>query len=88
MSSNKGRNSHQKRELKDKLFRGKASKPCCFCKQTVSKYTATLEHVIPLSDGGGWNIENLRVSCKDCNQKRGNINFVDFLMKSVNEEVK
>lgn len=32
---------------------------------------ATVEHLVPLSKGGGSQAENLRVSCLRCNQARG-----------------
>lgn len=75
MSQNHGRNSHQKRELKDRLFRGKQQRRCCFCQRMLNRCEATLEHIIPLSKGGNWHITNLDISCKKCNQKRGNLDF-------------
>ena len=32
---------------------------------------ATIEHVLPLSDGGTWALENLRLCHKGCNQHLG-----------------
>lgn len=81
MSANKGRNSTQKRNLRKKLFGGRQQKPCCFCRRLISSATATLEHVIPLSKGGNWEIENLRLSCRTCNQERGSEEFFSFKNK-------
>lgn len=78
MSANKGRNSTQKRKLKLKLFGGKAAKQCCFCSRSLTQSSATLEHVVPLSKGGGWNIENLRISCSCCNFERSDKNFFEY----------
>lgn len=78
MSINKGRNSGQKRKLKLQLFKGRSTKNCCFCKKKLAFHVATLEHMIPLSENGGWNINNLAVSCRSCNEKRGNKDFVEF----------
>lgn len=33
---------------------------------------ATLDHVIPLSRGGTWRIENLTILCGKCNYTKGN----------------
>ena len=78
MSRNKGRNSTQKAAKKAKLFGGRDTKPCCFCRRTLTKSTATLEHLIPLSKGGGWEMENLRLSCAECNRERGAQDFAAF----------
>lgn len=39
---------------------------------------ATLEHIIPIFYGGGWNIENLALACRECNQERGILSFEEF----------
>ena len=33
---------------------------------------ATIDHIVPKSKGGTNNIENLRLICRKCNNKRGN----------------
>lgn len=78
MSVNKGRNSIQKRKLKTKLFGGRTAKQCCFCTRMLTPSSATLEHVIPLSRGGGWDIGNLRLSCHCCNEERSNSDFLEY----------
>ena len=79
MSKSKSCNSHRKRELKRRLFRGRQQASCCFCNRVLGQRVATLEHVLPLSEGGSWHISNLRISCKACNQERGVLEFGDFL---------
>lgn len=76
-----GRNSHDKRRLKAKLFGGRASAKCCFCKKELSPATATLEHVVTVSAGGGWGIDNLRLSCARCNGDRGDELFAEYKAK-------
>ena len=78
MSQNHGRNSHQKRALKFKLFGNRSEARCCFCRLTLTPASATLEHIIPLAAGGSWDIRNLALSCNDCNQERGTIPFAEF----------
>lgn len=68
-----GRNSSQKREMKKRLLRGRIEARCCYCKRTFRADALTLEHVIPLSAGGGWKIENLKLACKPCNMNRGSL---------------
>lgn len=81
MSKNKGRSSHQKRALKRRLFGGRESRPCCFCRRVLTFALATLEHVIPLSKNGGWNLENIRLSCGVCNHERAAEDFDEFRKK-------
>ena len=33
--------------------------------------TLTLDHVAPTAAGGGWSLENLRLCCRTCNQRKG-----------------
>jgi hypothetical protein len=37
----------------------------------------TIDHVWPLSKGGGWDRDNLKLACRSCNQDKGNRVFVD-----------
>jgi 5-methylcytosine-specific restriction endonuclease McrA len=73
-----GRNSHQKRVKRRRLFGGHRERPCCFCRRPLTEATATLEHVLPLSLGGGWGLDNLRLSCLSCNSERGTEDFSQF----------
>jgi 5-methylcytosine-specific restriction endonuclease McrA len=75
MSSSKTKNSHQKRLLKEKLAKGRTRVTCCFCRKHLPLSIATLEHKIPLALGGDWAIDNLALSCADCNSDRGIANF-------------
>lgn len=34
--------------------------------------SATFEHIIPVSIGGTYGVENVAIACFDCNQRRGN----------------
>jgi 5-methylcytosine-specific restriction endonuclease McrA len=35
--------------------------------------TLTIDHVEPVVDGGGSSLENLRLCCKTCNQRKGHL---------------
>jgi 5-methylcytosine-specific restriction endonuclease McrA len=50
--------------------------PCFVCGKHVKEKNATLEHVIPLSNGGTDDIDNLSISHYQCNNARGS--DVDF----------
>lgn len=43
---------------------------CCWCGRTMDPEDATIEHIIPLSEGGDSNIANLALACSPCNGKR------------------
>ena len=86
MTSNSGRNSTQRRALREKLFKGRDTEKCCFCRRTMTRGTATLEHVIPLSNDGNWSEGNLRLSCESCNSERGAQPF-DAFRKAKRERI-
>lgn len=44
---------------------------CQYCSETVSKASATMDHVIPISKGGKTNWGNIVASCGPCNSKKG-----------------
>ena len=44
---------------------------CQYCQKIVPISTATIDHVIPKSRGGGHTWENLVIACSKCNGKKG-----------------
>lgn len=44
---------------------------CCYCHTLLYWETMTLEHVVPLSRGGSWDLSNLAAACGPCNHGRG-----------------
>jgi 5-methylcytosine-specific restriction endonuclease McrA len=45
---------------------------CCqYCGQKVTRAEATYDHVLPRSQGGGTNWENIVIACVPCNQVKG-----------------
>lgn len=44
---------------------------CAYCTVDCSE-NPTIDHLKPLSRGGGNTIDNLVISCYNCNQKKGN----------------
>lgn len=51
-----------------KRYKGK----CFFCKKMLRKDEATMDHWVPKCFGGTNERHNLRLSCKPCNNKKGN----------------
>ena len=44
--------------------------PCWVCGEHVMPEAATLEHILPLSEGGNSHVENLAISHETCNGQR------------------
>ncbi|WP_448572860.1 HNH endonuclease [Trichothermofontia sp.] len=66
-----GMSPKQKRSKKDQLIREYGS--CCWwCRKQLPADTLTLDHLKPKSKGGSNSLENLRLSCFQCNNSRGN----------------
>jgi 5-methylcytosine-specific restriction endonuclease McrA len=45
---------------------------CVYCGCGLSKATATMDHVLPISHGGKTNWENIVTACAPCNHAKGN----------------
>lgn len=46
---------------------------CWFCQRPLTQRTATIEHILNVSNGGNNHINNLAVLCNPCNQKARNM---------------
>lgn len=62
-------------------------KRCAYCccqlvYQNGQKNSATVEHIIPKSQGGTYNIKNCLMACKLCNNTRGNTDFLFWVSKN------
>lgn len=45
---------------------------CAYCANAVFESDAEAEHIVPASKGGKYSWMNLVISCRACNQKKGN----------------
>jgi len=52
---------------------------CIYCESKLDDQNASAEHIIPISKGGNNSQINLIVACKDCNNERGDIDFLKYL---------
>lgn len=41
------------------------------CDECGTQYGLTVDHIIPLSKGGTWDLDNLRPLCGNCNSRKG-----------------
>ena len=60
---------------RDKIYKTVARQlhgvvPCWVCGEPVLASEATLEHILPLSEGGNSHAENLAISHGHCNSQR------------------
>lgn len=67
------------KNIKDEIFKMSGG-VCPICGKVLSKYTYTIDHIIPLSRGGTNEPANLRAVHKHCNRLKGN--FTDAEMMS------
>jgi 5-methylcytosine-specific restriction endonuclease McrA len=51
----------------------------------MRKMETTIEHVIPISKGGTNAQNNLMLSCKSCNNERGDTDFEKFRARRMKE---
>ena len=52
---------------------------CIYCGIHASKAKMEIEHVIPRSRGGTDSLNNLVLSCHECNQAKGNLSLSEYL---------
>lgn len=52
---------------------------CKYCNKKLTRMTATLDHIQPVSKGGDNSCNNLVTACLQCNSRRTNRPIMDFL---------
>lgn len=52
---------------------------CTYCGKQLTRFTATLDHIIPVSEGGDNSAENLKTACLQCNSRKTARPLGDFL---------
>lgn len=68
------------KENRLKIFERDSYK-CHYCEKQLTRFSATLDHIQPVSKGGSNSFDNLVTSCLHCNSERGNSPVSDFISK-------
>lgn len=56
---------------------------CAYCNdEPIDEGNLNIDHVIPTSFGGSYNIENLIISCASCNAKKGSFPLPEFYYRN------
>jgi hypothetical protein len=59
---------------------------CRYCGKQLTHFTATLDHVQPVSEGGDNAFENLTTACLHCNSQRGSRPVMDILVEKSTQQ--
>ena len=59
----------------------KHKRRCFYCRKIVSDFE--VEHMIPKARGGSNRIDNLTLSCHDCNEKKGTLTAEEFIQQTL-----
>ena len=54
---------------------------CTYCDKQLTRFTATLDHITPVSEGGDNSAENLKTACLQCNSRKTARPLGDFLIE-------
>lgn len=54
---------------------------CHYCKKQLTRFSATLDHIQPVSKGGDNSYDNLITACLLCNSQRGNSSVMDHITR-------
>ena len=54
---------------------------CTYCDKQLTRFTVTLDHITPVSEGGDNSAENLKTACLQCNSRKTARPLGDFLVE-------
>lgn len=63
------------------VMRGATTIHCHYCGTTLTPMTATIDHIVPVSRGGKWRLDNLVLACQSCNIKKGSMPYAKFVRR-------
>jgi 5-methylcytosine-specific restriction endonuclease McrA len=55
---------------------------CTYCGKQLTRFTATLDHITPVSEGGDNSADNLKTACLQCNSRKTARPLGDFLAET------
>lgn len=58
---------------------------CKYCSKQLTRFTATLDHIKPVAEGGDNSLENLATACLNCNSRKNSKPLGDFLAEHANK---
>jgi hypothetical protein len=82
----KDRAVHSYGNWRGELFKRQKGR-CKYCKCAMDRSSATVDHVVPLSQGGRNSRSNVVLACRACNAAKGSMSAADF-MASMNKPQK
>lgn len=53
--------------------------PCAYCGGPAME----IDHIVPISDGGTSQIDNLAPACRSCNAAKNDLSLLSFLLQKV-----
>ena len=59
---------------------------CVYCDRDISK-RASVDHIVPIDQGGTSDPENLQLTCLRCNQSKGTLSDAEYRVKLTNIQV-
>ena len=60
---------------------------CHYCRKQLTRFSATLDHIQPVSEGGDNSLHNLVTSCLHCNSNRGSKPVSDFIEEEADKSI-
>ena len=55
---------------------------CRYCQKQLTRFTATLDHIKPVAEGGDNSLDNLATACLNCNSRKHHRTVGDFLAET------
>jgi len=80
IDTNKELDYYNIQENRLKIFERDGYK-CHYCQKQLTRFSATLDHIQPVSRGGDNSYENLTTACLHCNSERGNKPIMDIIQQ-------
>ena len=74
-------NSKKVRKVKSKLLL-RQGLTCALCQAIMSEHEVSIDHILPISKGGGSTICNMQLAHKKCNNKKSETNAIVTIKNS------
>lgn len=65
--------SAAKKRVKRQTLIKRSGAKCFYCERKIRPAELTLDHVVPKALGGSNRLDNLRLACRPCNQKKADM---------------